>query len=285
MTLDEMTTQAIQDILKLPDLFVTPCFPTVTERDYRYRYCFSDDSGSTAETVKGMRQAMEKAGFRSTSQGSDSSESDTSYIVSGTPYSVNVTFTGMGFDWIVWEDHRGFVAPRPTLDDGANYALLDPAEMARQVLWELVLNSGGYGLKTGQEILNACGESTDKQASVCTNVDFTAAIGKKALMERFFAGEHAWFDPLDVKPKFEYRQEQLLADMLKEGSRTSKSPPSSLLVKKEAEGVYFFTDEYWWPAYEFRFHIPTKGSGPLKVTATRRKAPPSPDYPAKPSKP
>ncbi len=284
MTFDKMTTQAIQDILKLPDLLQTPCFLTVTERDYRYRYCFSDDSGSTAETVKGMRQAMEKAGFRSASQGSDSSGMDTSYTVPGTPYSVNITFSASGFSWRGYDDNRGKVAPRPTLDDGANYALLDPAEMARQVLWELVLNAG-YGLDDTQALLETCGESTDKQASACTNVDFTAAIGKKALMERFFAGEHAWFDPLDVKPKFEYRQEQLLADMLKEGSRTSKSPPSSLLVKKEAEGVYFFTDEYWWPAYEFRFHIPTKGSGPLKVTATRRKAPPSPDYPAKPSKP
>ena len=280
MTFDKMTTQAIQDILKLPDLLQTPCFPTVTERDYRYRYCFSDDSGSTAETVKGMRQAMEKAGFRSTSQGSDSSESDTSYIVSGTPYSVNITFSASGFSWRGYDDNRGKVAPRPTLDDGANYALLDPAELARQVLWELVLNAG-YHLGNSQALLEACGESNEKQASACTNVDFTVDKGKKALYEYFFTGHREWFEPLDAQPTFEYREEPLLARMLNEGSRTSKSPPSPLLVKKESEGVYFVTDNSYWPAYEFRFYLPTEGSGTLKVTATRRKTPPSPDYPAK----
>ena len=281
MSLDEMTKQAIEDIRHLPKVTLTPCSLLTSERDYRYNFCFVDDSGSTAETVKGMRQAMEKAGFQSASQGSDSSELDTSYRVPGEPYSVKITFSGFDFDWIVWQDKLGYVAPRPGLDDGANYALLDPAEMARQVLLELVLNSGGYGLINGQVILEACGESNEKQASACTNVDFTVEKGKAALMKRFFANQREWFEPLDVKPTFEYREEQLLADMLAEGSRTSKSPPSSLLVKKEKEGIYFFTDNFDWPAYEFRLYLPTEKAGKLKVTATRRIAPPSPDYPAK----
>ncbi|WP_420596096.1 hypothetical protein [Deinococcus sp.] len=282
MSLDEMTKQAIEDIRHLPKVTLTPCSLLTSERDYRYNFCFVDDSGSTAETVKGMRQAMEKAGFQSASQGSDSSELDTSYRVPGEPYSVKITFSGFDFDWIVWQDKLGYVAPRPGLDDGANYALLDPAEMARQVLLELVLNSGGYGLINGQVILEACGESNEKQASACTNVDFTVEKGKKALYERFFSGERAWFDPLDAKPTFEYRQEPLFAEMLAEGSRVTGDPPSPLLVKKESEGVYFITHNSYWPAYEFHFYIPTQGSGPLKVTATRRKAPPSSEYPAKP---
>ena len=223
MTFDKMATQ---DIGTLPGVSATPCSLLTTERDYRYQHCFQDDSGSTAETVKGMRQAMEKAGFRSASRNSDSSEMDTGYSVPGTLYSVLIRFSASGFTWRAYEDNRGKVAPRPILDDGANYALFDPAEVAQRVLRELVLNVG-YGLDDTQSLLKTCGESSDKQASACTNVNFTVEKGKAALIKRFFANQREWFEPLDAKPTFEYREEQLLANMLAEGSRVTGDPPSS----------------------------------------------------------
>lgn len=273
MEFDKMYYQALKEVSALPDAYWRPCTPFLDNRDYRYSHCFTENSGSASLTMQRMYRALERAGFKRLSTGSDSSELDAKFVVANSPYSVTLTFGDDGISWTAYhsESDTGFVPPREGLDKDASYALADPVDVGRQMGYEL-LRSAGVEASRLPSLVQPCGEATQRQANTCAKVNWTPAQAKRALGLRFTDNDVELFKKLDQRKTFEYRDERVLED-LREAGVFKGGEKSATLFRKQSETSYFFQDDAAWPAYTFELHVPAQGqTGQVVIISKRRPA-------------
>lgn len=273
MDFDQMYQQTLKTVLQHPNAVSTLCAPLRSQRDYRYQTCLQEMAGTPAATMALIFDAFTKAGFKRVGSSIQGGDLDGSFVIANSPYSVEVTFNDSRINWNAYDEHRGHLAPRPGRDKDAPYALLDAADVAREVATQVAV---GYAPITKQKLgwLHPCGPARETEAAICIQADWTRAEAQKALVGRYFADEMSWFVPLDKKPSFEYREEQRIADSIKR-KILDPGDTSDLLIKKLNQTTYLMRHKRDWPAYEFVFTIPAAGQkGDFKVLARRIAAPP-----------
>jgi hypothetical protein len=254
--------QALKAASALPDVARKPC-----RRDYRYQACFVELTGSAAQTMQRLAGLLEEAGFKRASAGSDSSELDATFVLEQTPYSVNTSFSASGIEWTAYEEGVGLVASLEAGNQVPPYAVIDPAEAATDLLSQLLISTGMKPVELAQAIAPC--DSQQPSAGACVS-GWTVDRAKLALVKSFFAGEQAWFGPLDRQPTFEYREEPLIQEMIAQQALKPGFKSSSLFRKVDARR-YTFEDTIDWPAYRFEIILPGETQGqPFRVRAERR---------------
>lgn len=275
---NQMFEQALKEVKTYPEVGWHPCSRIGGERDYRYRLCFTELSGSAQPTMQKMAKALTNAGFKNTATGSNSSELDGSFIMKDSPYSLTTMFGSMGIMWMAYDDNRGKIGPRPGLDgDDAPYALLSPAEFAEHQAEQYVMFADlTQAQRVTKPLYQPCGTPTPTQASFCLTIPISHEQAVTPFVRVYFAGNKSEFSQFNASIGSVFTDQNRIDRLIRDGvlEKGDKSPKT---FKKTSDTTYIFTDTWDHPAYQMIFEIPSKSTADQKVKITAKRIPITPE--------